>query len=131
MRYCLLFTLSLGLVLPRALEAQWVERTQTGASRRPAVREGVDLNTALAQQRVGRQERSCERSLVINLIAGAAGGALTPIILTPLYSLIRSGYHGILPPVNTKPAIPYAAVAGTVYGIRETIRCRRQTAGRR
>jgi hypothetical protein len=129
MRYYLMFTLSLGLVVPRALEAQWVAHTRTGVSRTPAAHNDVDLNTALAQQRVARQQRACERSFFIGLLGGAAGGAIAPVIVVPLLGLLQGG-HQVLPRAKARDMIPYGALAGSVYSIRETIRCRRQTARR-
>jgi hypothetical protein len=130
MRFYLTFALSLALVVPRGMDAQWVDRTQTGVSRAPSTRDGVDLNTALAQQRVARQQRGCERSFFIGLLGGAAGGAIAPVIVVPLLGLLQGG-HQVLPRAKARDMVPYGALAGSISGIRETIRCRRQTAGRR
>lgn len=130
MHFYVTLALFLALGVPRGMDAQWVERTRTGVSRAPSVRDGVDLNTALTQQRVARQQRACERSFFIGLLGGAAGGAIAPVIVVPLLGLLQGG-HQVLPRVKARDVARYGALAGSVNGIRETIRCRRQTAPRR
>jgi hypothetical protein len=131
MRHYLVFTLSLGLVLPRALDAQWAERSRTGALGRPVALETIDLNTALARQRVADQRATwsmgaCKRSLGTNVLAGVGGGVIAGIILIPMYSVIRNGYHGVQQRASVRDAAMVGALVATGTNIRETIRCKRR-----
>jgi hypothetical protein len=130
MRHYLMFVLSLGFVLPRGVDAQWAGRSRTAESGRPVALETIDLNTALARQRVADQRATwsmgaCKRSLGTNVLAGI-GGSIAGIILVSTYSVIRNGYHGVQQRPSVRDAATVGALVATGTNIRETIRCKRR-----